>query len=94
MTQTAAIMEAKPMKKPTNSHILAILAPDSDELCSSEIYKQNRGYESLGYTQKVLCIYMLPFDNIHHAKADGAENSYEDVSCGNLVLPVDRHCIN
>lgn len=36
ITQTAAIIDANPMTKPIRSHILAILAPDS-EVLSSEI---------------------------------------------------------
>lgn len=43
----AAMMEAKPMTKPTSSQILAILAPDSDEL-SSEIYAQGRKKQTKG----------------------------------------------
>jgi len=47
ITQTAAMMEAKPITKPTSSQILAILAPDSEGF-SSEIYTQNNGSESFG----------------------------------------------
>jgi len=47
ITQTAAMMEAKPITKPTSSQILAILAPDSEGF-SSEICTQNNRSESFG----------------------------------------------
>jgi len=92
ITQMAAMMEAKPIRKPTSSQIFAILAPDSDEF-SSEICAQTKEVSHLLSPMISVC-YMFSLHCVHHAEANGAEDADEDVSCGNLVLAVDGHGID
>lgn len=59
ITQMAAMMEAKPIRKPTSSQIFAILAPDSDEF-SSEICAQTKEVSHLLSPMISVC-YMFSF---------------------------------